>query len=150
MILQPVIKNYQETAIEKGIVLIFRKTTDENLISKDKFMLYQIFTEIIDNSIKFTDMGTVLITQSMNSEGKLSVSVKDTGIGISRIFGEHLRAIHTRTNRHLKKYEGNGLALALVKKYAELNNLSIFVQSEKMWERSSLWFSIESDQTQVS
>jgi signal transduction histidine kinase len=131
-ILQPVIKNYQETAIEKGMVLIFRKTTDENLISKDKFMLYQIFTEIIDNAIKFTDMGTVLITQSMNSEEKLSVSVKDTGIGISTEYLENLFDPFTQEQTGIsRKYEGNGLALALVKKYAELNNLSIFVQSEK-------------------
>ena len=131
-VLQPVIKNYQETAIEKGIVLIFRKTTDENLISKDKFMLYQIFTEIIDNSIKFTDMGTVLITQSMNSEGKLSVSVKDTGNWYFPEYLENIFEPFTQEQTGIsRKYEGNGLALALVKKYAELNNLSIFVQSEK-------------------
>ncbi|MBA4407223.1 hypothetical protein C0389_08120 [bacterium] len=131
-ILQPVIKNYKEISLEKGIDLIYQKTTDENLISKDKFMLYQIFTEIVDNAIKFTDRGTVLISQSINSEGKLSVSVKDTGIGISREYLENIFDPFTQEQTgSSRKYEGNGLALALVKKYAELNNLSIFVQSEK-------------------
>ncbi|MDP3582529.1 MAG: ATP-binding protein, partial [Ignavibacteria bacterium] len=32
---------------------------------------------------------------------------------------------------HTRKFEGNGLALALVKKYAEMNNLSIDLKSEK-------------------
>lgn len=131
-ILQSVIKNYEGIALEKGLELIFRKTTETNLINKDKFMLFQIFTEIIDNAIKFTDMGTVLITQSMNSEGKLSVSVKDTGIGISPEYLENIFDPFTQEQTGIsRKYEGNGLALALVKKYAELNNLSIFVQSEK-------------------
>lgn len=131
-ILQPVIKNYKETALEKKIDLIFHKTTNENLISKDKFMLYQIFTEIIDNAIKFTDRGTVLITQSVNSEGKLYVSIKDTGVGISKEYLENIFEPFTQEQTgSSRKYEGNGLALALVEKYAELNNLSIFVQSEK-------------------
>lgn len=131
-ILQPVIKNYKETALEKKIDLIFHKTTNENLISKDKFMLYQIFTEIIDNAIKFTDRGTVLITQSINSEGKLYVSIKDTGVGISKEYLENIFEPFTQEQTgSSRKYEGNGLALALVKKYAELNNLSIIVQSEK-------------------
>lgn len=131
-ILQLVIENYKEAALEKGIELIFRKSTAENLILKDKFMLYQIFTELIDNAIKFTNTGFVWITQSINSEGKLSVSIKDTGIGISK---EYLRNIFEPFTQEQtgssRKYEGNGLALALVKKYAELNDLSILVKSEK-------------------
>ena len=131
-ILHRVIKNYQEAALGKGIDLIFRKSTDENFISKDKFMLYQIFTEIIDNAIKFTERGNILITQSVNSDGKLSVSVKDTGIGISKEYLENIFDPFTQEETGIsRKYEGNGLALALVKKYAELNNLSISVQSEK-------------------
>lgn len=131
-ILQSVIKNYEGAVLDKGLELIFQKTTDVNLISKDKFMLYQIFTEIIDNAIKFTDRGTVLITQAVNSEGKLSVSVKDSGIGISREYMKNIFEPFTQEQTgSSRKYEGNGLALALVKKYAELNDLSIFVHSEK-------------------
>lgn len=131
-ILQRIINNYQETALRKGIELIFKKTTDENFISKDKFMLYQIFNEIVDNAIKFTEKGNVLITQYVDSAGKLSVSVKDTGIGISKEYLENIFDPFTQEETGIsRKYEGNGLALALVKKYAELNNLSISLQSEK-------------------
>ncbi len=131
-ILHPVINNFKESALSKKIELIFRKTTDVSSVLKDKFMLYQIFTEIIDNAIKFTDTGTVLITLALNSEGKLLVSIKDTGIGISPEFLDNLFDPFTQEETgSSRKYEGNGLALALVKKYAELNNLSISVQSEK-------------------
>ena len=131
-ILKPVIGNYEAIALEKGLELIFRKTTGLNSVSKDKFMLFQIFTEIIDNAIKFTDRGAVAVTQGANAEGKLSVSVKDTGIGISKEFLEMIFDPFTQEETgSSRRYEGNGLALALVKKYAELNRLSIFISSEK-------------------
>ena len=131
-IILPVIRNYQESALKKRIDLKFQKTTDVNLVSKDKFMLHQIVTELIDNAIKFTDRGTVFVSQSLNAEEKLSISVKDTGIGISE---EYLKSIFDPFTQEetgiSRKYEGNGLALALVKKYAELNNLSLLVESKK-------------------
>ena len=131
-ILKPVINNYEGIALEKGLELTLRKTTGMNSVDKDKFMLFQIFTEIIDNAIKFTDRGAVTITQGANEEGKLSVSVKDTGIGISKEFLEMIFDPFTQEQTgSSRRYEGNGLALALVKKYAELNNLSILIKSEK-------------------
>lgn len=131
-ILSQVIKHYEEVAINKGIYLIFQKTTDKNEVTRDKFMIYQLFQEIIDNAVKFTNYGTVRIKQYENNEGKLSVSIKDTGIGIS---SEYLQRIFEPFSQEdtgpSRRYEGNGLALALVKKYAELSNISLVVKSEK-------------------
>jgi signal transduction histidine kinase len=131
-VLQPLVTNYRDTAQKKGIKLIFEKETLEDKIWRDKFMVYQIFREIIDNAIKFTDSGTVSIKQFLNAEEKLSVSIKDTGVGISIGYMEHLFEPFTQEQSgYTRKYEGNGLALALVKKYAELNNLTIKINSEK-------------------
>ena len=95
-------------------------------------MIYQIFQEIIDNAVKFTDTGSVTIKQYQNDEYKLTVSIKDTGIGISPEYMEHLFEPFTQEQGgYTRKYEGNGLALALVKKYAELNNLTIKIKSGK-------------------
>lgn len=131
-ILQPLVINYKDLAQKKGIELNFEKETAEDKIWRDKFMVYQIFREIIDNAIKFTDSGTVGIKQFLNAEEKLSVSIKDTGIGISKGYMEHLfEPFSQEQSGYSRKYEGNGLALALVKKYAELNNLTIKIKSEK-------------------
>ncbi|MBI5730427.1 MAG: GAF domain-containing sensor histidine kinase [Ignavibacteriales bacterium] len=131
-ILQPVIENFKESAAKKEIKLQLEKTTDQNNITCDRFMVNQIFTEIIDNAIKFTKQGTVLIKQFINEEGNLTVSIKDTGIGISQEYLKQIFEPFTQEQTgYTRTYEGNGLALALAKKYAELNNLSIEVQSEK-------------------
>ena len=131
-ILQPLKTIYENSAVQKGVKLIYEKASGEDKIWRDKFMTYQIFQEIIDNAVKFTDAGTVTIRQFVNDEGKLAVSVKDTGIGISAEYMEHLFEPFTQEQSgYSRKYEGNGLALALVKKYAELNNLTIRIKSTK-------------------
>ncbi len=131
-ILSQVVNNYRLKAETKGLQFLFEKTTDMNEVLCDKFMIYQILQEIIDNAVKFTKHGSVYVKQFMNAEGKLSISVSDTGIGISPEYLEHIfEPFSQEDTGYSRKYEGNGLALALVKKYAELNNLSISVKSEK-------------------
>ncbi|MHB9040788.1 MAG: GAF domain-containing sensor histidine kinase [Melioribacteraceae bacterium] len=131
-ILSQVVNNSRLNAEEKGLLFFFERTTDLNEVLCDKFMTYQIFQEIIDNAVKFTKHGSVYIKQFKNDNGKLSVSVSDTGIGISPDYLEHIfEPFSQEDTGYSRKFEGNGLALALVKKYAELNNLSISVKSEK-------------------
>ncbi|MCX6167770.1 MAG: GAF domain-containing sensor histidine kinase [Ignavibacteriales bacterium] len=131
-ILSHVINSYKLNAEMKGLQFFFEKTTDLNEVQCDKFMTYQIFQEIIDNALKFTTHGSVYVKQFKNEEDKLCVSISDTGIGISPDYLEHIfEPFSQEDTGYSRKFEGNGLALALIKKYAELNNLSISVKSEK-------------------
>ncbi len=131
-ILQDVVSKFERVANEKGIYLMFQKATEINSIECDRFMVYQIFQEIIDNAIKFTEKGAVRVKQFCDANGKLSVSIQDTGIGIDPVYLDNLFQNFSQEDNGLtRKYEGNGLALALVKKYAELNNITLFVESEK-------------------
>jgi len=131
-ILQNIILKYEEKAKAKGIYLMYQRTTDYNSVKCDRFMIYQIFQEIIENAIKFTERGAVRIKQYKDSKDRLCVSIQDTGIGIDQEYLENLfQQFSQEDSGPSRRYEGSGLALALVKKYSELNNLSIKVISEK-------------------
>ncbi len=131
-ILQNIISKYEDKAKAKGIYLMYQRTTDNNSVKCDRFMIYQIFQEIIDNAIKFTERGAVRIKQYKDSKDRLCVSIQDTGIGIDPEYLENLfQQFSQEDSGPTRRYEGSGLALALVKKYSELNNLSIKVISEK-------------------
>jgi len=131
-ILHDVISKFESVANEKGIHLLLQITTEKDSIECDRFMVYQIFQEMIDNAIKFTEKGAVRIKQFCDSNDNLCVSIQDTGIGIDPTYLEDLFQNFSQEDSGLtRKYEGNGLALALVKKYAELNNITISVESEK-------------------
>ena len=131
-VISQVIKSYKNVAEKKGVLLTYEKITDLNEVRCDKFMIYQIIQEIVGNAVKFTRQGAISIRQFKNPEGKLCVAISDTGIGISKEYLEHIFEPFTQEETgYSRKFDGNGLALALVKKYADLNNLLLEVKSEK-------------------
>ena len=87
---------------------------------------------MIDNAIKYTKKGKVEILLGKNKTNNIIVEVKDTGIGISKEFLPRLFEVFAQEERgYTRSFDGNGLGLALVKKYCELNKIIIEVDSEK-------------------
>ena len=73
-----------------------------------------------------------LIKANKNKTGNIVVSVKDTGIGISKEFISKIFEQFTQEEQgYTRTFEGNGLGLSLVKKYCEINNATIEVESDK-------------------
>ncbi|MDZ7763217.1 MAG: ATP-binding protein [Melioribacteraceae bacterium] len=76
--------------------------------------------------------GKVEILLSKNITGNIIVEIKDTGIGIAKEFLPRLFDFFAQEEQgYTRSFEGNGLGLALVKSYCEINNARIEVESEK-------------------
>ncbi|MCF6269365.1 MAG: PAS domain S-box protein [Melioribacteraceae bacterium] len=123
---------YLKLAEEKDLEFEWRKETQDTKISADYYSVSQIFTNILHNSIQFTHIGEVEVVFSEDENNNLIVKFIDTGIGISegflpRIFG----SFSQEESGHTRRYEGNGLGLALVNGYCELNKIKIEVESKK-------------------
>ena len=123
-------------AQEKGvdIVLDIQGVAYETIVA-DAYRIRQILNNLVSNSIKFTHEGYVLITVSLvelnEEEGRLFISVEDTGIGIpqdkiSKLF-DSFSQVDSSTTR---KYGGTGLGLSIVKKLVEIMDGKIEVSSE--------------------
>ncbi|MFC2084208.1 PAS domain S-box protein [Bacteroidota bacterium] len=105
---------------------------ENSKLKADEYSIVQIFNHLIDNAIKFTKEGKVNVTLSNNSMEELTVIVQDTGLGISKDFLNSIYEPFVQEDHgYSRKFEGNGLGLALVKKYCELNNVKIEVESTK-------------------
>jgi signal transduction histidine kinase len=101
-------------------------------IEGDEYTITQLFANLIDNAIKYTNDGSITIEVKKDSEEFIVVNVTDTGVGISEEFQENLfQPFSQEETGYTRKFEGNGLGLALVKKYCELNNAKIFCNSKK-------------------
>ena len=128
-------KLYEEfkfTAKQRGLELTFINTTETASILGDKYSLSQLFVNLIDNALKYTKEGKIEILVFNDEDGALSVDINDTGIGISEEFLPTLFKPFTQEEQgYTRKFEGNGLGLALVKKYCELNEAIIKVESAK-------------------
>lgn len=107
------------------------KTADANIYA-DEYSVKKIFVHLIDNAIKYTPEGKVDLTVDKDAEGKIFVSIADTGIGMSNEFMAMMYNPFTQEEQgYSRRFEGNGLGLALVKKYCDLNNATITVESAK-------------------
>ncbi len=115
-------------ANEKGLSIHVQ--LEENIIIRsDEAKIRQILLNLISNAIKFTDQGKIDI-RVFKSNGTVSFSVSDTGIGIRTsyipyIFSEFRQADGSTTRRH----QGTGLGLAISKKLSNLLGGDIRVES---------------------
>lgn len=133
--LNPLLKNlineFTPTAKSKNIDLKFDVVIDLPEVMIDEYTITQAFQNLIDNAIKYTDEGYVEV--SMNQiKNKVSVDIKDTGIGISESYIKKLFEPFTQEDDgYTRRFEGTGLGLALTKKYIELNDAELKVKSKK-------------------
>ena len=131
-ILDPLVAEFETTAKRKKLALILNRETDDSLIHVDKYSAKQIFSNLIDNAIKFTKKGKVEITAIKNEIKQLTVKVSDTGIGISPSFSSYLFDEFSQEDHGFsRKFDGIGLGLSAVKRFSELNKLKIDVESER-------------------
>ena len=88
----------------------------------DKQKIIQVMINLVSNAIKFTDSnGEIEISVNSVNKECLRISVKDTGIGISRENQNKLfRSFSQLDNTLTKSYDGTGLGLAISKKLVEL------------------------------
>jgi PAS domain S-box-containing protein len=126
------INEFKSFAREKHIELITNFAGKDAFVLADEYTLAQTFQNLIDNAIKYTEKGEVEIKIYSNGGGKINVDIKDTGIGISQEYIPNLfKPFSQEEEGYSRKFEGNGLGLALTKKYIELNNAEILVSSRK-------------------
>jgi len=99
-------------------------------VFSDVGALQRILVNLASNAIKFTDDGEVCIELSVTDE-TLTMTVSDTGIGISPHFLPHLFDEFRQASSGISRdYEGSGLGLTITKRLVELLEGQIHVQSE--------------------
>jgi PAS domain S-box-containing protein len=115
-IINNAIENNRKLAGQKSIVINF-ESKDHPYISVDKEKATWIISNLISNAIRYSYDNTEIDIKTFMLENKLTVSVKDSGIGIDpkylpRIFDKYFRVPGTEK-------EGTGLGLAISKEFIE-------------------------------
>ncbi|MFO0732594.1 MAG: PAS domain S-box protein [Nitrospiraceae bacterium] len=126
---------FSEPARRKGLQLTQQIAPEVPLFLRgDPVRFRQIVMNLLSNAIKFTDQGRVSVSAALlsasDSDAVISISVSDTGIGISgeaqeRIFEAFSQADGSTTRR----YGGTGLGLSIAKQLAGLMGGSITIDS---------------------
>jgi two-component system, sensor histidine kinase and response regulator len=138
--LQDVLRNLLDVvgqkAQDKGVVLVTSVSPDvPTQLVGDPLRLGQILINLVNNAIKFTEAGEITVRveadEITRNDLRLSISVADTGIGMSPDQVANLfQSFHQGDTSFTRKYGGTGLGLAICKQLCELMNGQITVQSE--------------------
>ena len=127
--LEGIIKQLLPLAEEKGLELIYHPVRENLEVFGDKDKLKQVFVNIIQNAIKYTEKGKVELFVEENKK-EVNFIIKDSGIGIpessiGRIFERFYRVDKARS----RSVGGTGLGLAIVKHILEAHNSIVEVKS---------------------
>ena len=122
---------------EKNITLIKKyDVAIPQVLLGDPARLHQIIINLIGNSLKFTEKGSITMDVQLLEEDDEKVTIEfavtDTGIGISEsnlipIFG----AFHQATNKTSQLFGGTGLGLSIVKQLVESQGGTLSVESKE-------------------
>jgi PAS domain S-box-containing protein len=99
------------------------------LVSLDGSLLKHIIMNLVSNASKFSSQTSAIEIRTTHFENKVTLSVKDYGIGISKADQEHLMERFFR-GTNAGTIQGTGLGLHIVSKYAELMNGTVECKSE--------------------
>ncbi len=121
---------FEDKATAKGIYLK-KDISEECSIEADPGMLTQILTNLLDNAVKYTDTGGVVIRVRETEDWRCTLTVQDTGIGVPKKYiprlGERFFRVDPSRSRELG---GTGLGLAIVKHLVLAQGWKMHVDSD--------------------
>jgi PAS domain S-box-containing protein len=123
---------YKLAAQKKGIRMEFINKVGPAIVHGDEYCYTHSISNLIDNAVKYTQSGRIILTLYRNQVDSLCLDVEDTGVGISREFIEEIFNPFTQEDTSTtRKFEGIGLGLSIAQRLLVLTKASITVKSEK-------------------
>ena len=129
-IIQRAIESVEAKAQRFGIKIYFADAGEHRCVC-DVQKLYQVFLNLLDNAIKYSDSGARVDVEIEEDDSTLTVRIRDTGVGIpkeelSQLFERFYRVDKDRS----RATGGSGLGLAISRQIVEMHGGSISVESE--------------------
>ena len=126
------------------IQILYEPNRNKIFVNADKTRLTQVISNILDNSLKFTQEGFIIITTRITTkekdddkDNKVIVIIKDSGIGIdNEILPKLFTKFVTKSN------QGTGLGLFIVKKIIESHGGKIWAENNSNGIGSTFYFTL--------
>ncbi len=119
---------FTERARTEGKQLAYQENISPAPVFGDRNRLRQVFVNILDNALKYTEPGGAVTVSSEVEEKQVKVLVKDTGCGIP---AEHLPNVKKKFYKANQLVRGSGIGLAVADEIVAMHNGSLELQS---WE----------------
>lgn len=119
---------YQERARALGIKLDYYEPEMLSFVYGDKNRLRQVFINIVDNAIKYSDKGDTVSIEAYEEHGEVCISISDTGMGIP---AEDLPKVKTKFFKANHTRRGSGIGLAVADEIIQRHGGTLTIKSEQ-------------------
>lgn len=117
---------YTELAIKQGIELSYTPPMQSSVVMADADRLKQVFINVIDNAVKYTEKGGLVLVAQTQEEGCVRIVVKDTGVGIP---AEDIDRVKEKFFKSNKTVRGSGIGLAVADEIIKQHQGLLLVES---------------------
>ena len=117
---------YTELAKKQEIDFVFNPAMDDYTVMGDSNRLKQVFINIIDNAVKYTESGGQVLVDITKEEGCVRVSVIDTGVGIP---AQDIDRVKEKFYKANKTVRGSGIGLAVADEIIKQHDGLLFIES---------------------
>lgn len=128
-VLHLALRGNQQRIEQKGLKLEVRHSDPEVMIVADKFKMAEAIANIVDNSIKFTEVGAITI-QSYTRDDWLNVEISDTGRGIDQAMIDKLFTRDQVFNGSPRPDSGSGLGLYIARQFMRMQKGDVEVTQQ--------------------
>jgi signal transduction histidine kinase len=125
-IIGDVVDMYKEIAAQKKQSVVFVNPGESENIMADRDRIKQVFINIIDNAVKYTDQGGHIVVSAFNEEACIRITIGDTGCGIPSKDINHIKEKFYKANNNVR---GSGIGLAVADEIIKQHNGLLFVES---------------------
>jgi signal transduction histidine kinase len=123
------VREFEASAESRGLTLEFHGPPEPLPVLADRSRLKQVFTNLIENAIRYTESGGVEVALAQES-GRAVARVRDTGVGIDARDLPHVFDRFFRSDRARRAYRGgSGLGLSIVRWIVEAHRGTVGVES---------------------
>ncbi|MDW3627077.1 MAG: ATP-binding protein, partial [Nitrososphaeraceae archaeon] len=141
-IIRNVVNDYNEIINEKRygsdqVRIVYEPSQDIILVNADKGRLNQLLSNLLDNALKFTKEGNIIIAAKKQKDDEVIVSIKDSGTGIDP---EILPRLFTKFAT--KSEQGTGLGLYICKNITEAHGGRMWAEANPEGGGSTFYFTL--------
>lgn len=132
--LRAALETTQPEITDKRLVVELDWRANQDTILADPVRLQQVFWNVLKNAAKFTEPGGRIRLDTSDDEGRLTIRISDTGVGmeageLARVFDAFVQGNHAR-DQSGHRFGGLGLGLAISRRLMELHGGTIVAQSD--------------------
>lgn len=127
-ILADAVDMYVELAKQQELELTFLPPATPVYVEGDRDRLKQVYINVIDNAIKYTEKGGHVIISQYAEDGAVHTKIGDTGVGIPAQDIDRVKEKFFKSN---KKVRGSGIGLAVADEIVKQHNGLLFVESKE-------------------